>query len=125
MYIYRVTNLITGESYIGQTKKTPEKRWTQHCYDCQNRDNKFSRAIKKYSPENFKIDILEHLFRHEFHLTNEREKHWIAHFDTCKNGYNSTIGGSNLSHRSKSKFWCYYCPAPNRYQRYRNPLSRK
>lgn len=57
-YIYKITNLVNGKIYIGQTKHTVEKRWKQHQH-AMNRKNceyPITRALKKYGVENFKIE---------------------------------------------------------------------
>lgn len=92
-YIYKITNTVNGQMYIGQTVKTVEKRFTQH----KNNSNKpyFSqlvlyKAFNKYGIENFKCEIVEEVPNE---LLDEKEKYWIEYYDTYFNGYNSTLGG--------------------------------
>jgi group I intron endonuclease len=82
--IYKITNVITNESYIGETTKTLEQRFKEHC---QGRPSLFHDALKKYGKENFTIELLE--------ITEDinAEETWIAHYDTYNNGYNSTKTG--------------------------------
>lgn len=92
-YIYKITNLINGKSYIGKTLSTIEERWKEHCRDarrerCEKRP--LYSAINKYGIENFKVEQIEEC---DDNIVNEREVYWIEYFGTFKNGYNATIGG--------------------------------
>lgn len=98
-YIYKITNKINNQVYIGQTIKTTQKRWSQHVKEAQEAfDGKrrsfpyFHRAIIKYGTENFLVETLEECADN---VLDEREKYWISHFDSYNNGYNSTLGGQN------------------------------
>ena len=91
-FIYKITNLINGKSYIGKSKD-PEKRWKSH-----KDPDKFSyiaNAIKKYGENNFKFEIIE---KCESDITASRECFWIEYYNTFKYikggyGYNCTKGG--------------------------------
>lgn len=92
-YIYKITNNINGKVYIGQTIKTVEKRFRQHI----NNSNKpyFSqiilyKAMNKYGIENFSVEKIEEI---DNSLLDEREKYWIAYYNSYLDGYNSTLGG--------------------------------
>mgnify|MGYP002507802090 CR=1 FL=1 len=92
-YIYRIKNKINNKMYVGQTKNSVARRWTEHKRDAKN--PKYAgfyihRAIKKYGVENFEVDILEEA---PCDLLNEREVYWINYYDTFKHGYNLTSGG--------------------------------
>lgn len=56
------------------------------------------KAIHKYGKENFTIEVIETC---EETLLDEREKYWIAYYDSYRKGYNSTIGGKEHSKMSK------------------------
>lgn len=89
--IYKATCLITGKSYIGQTKHF-EIRKKQHL---QAKDNYiFHKALRKYGQENFKWEILEEC---SYDLLNEKETYWIKFYNSYSNGYNSTLGGDDSS----------------------------
>ena len=94
-YIYKITNLINGKMYVGQTTKTIEERFRHHKNDCF-RKNKSSynyplyNAMRKYGIENFEIEELECC---DISLLDEREIFWIKFFNTFYNGYNATLGG--------------------------------
>lgn len=96
--IYKVTNLINGKVYIGQTINFP-KRKIKHLSDVKlNKENDtsvFHRAIRKYGEENFSWEILEEISSEEL---DNREKYWIHFFDSYiehNKGYNMTLGGDN------------------------------
>jgi group I intron endonuclease len=91
MIIYRITNTINGKSYIGQTTEVLEFRWKRHCRSCIDGDNHFMRALRKHGFECWEKEILEEVI--DINLLDAREIYWIEHFDTFKNGYNSTTGG--------------------------------
>ena len=56
--IYRITNLITGKSYIGQTIRKLDIRWSHHKGDAINNisDSYLHRSMRKWGIENFKIE---------------------------------------------------------------------
>lgn len=90
--IYRITNLINGKCYIGQSIDI-EKRWNEHktIYShprCSHYH--LYRAFCKYGIENFSFSVIEEC---EQSLLNEREKFWIAYYNSFKQGYNMTTGG--------------------------------
>lgn len=86
--IYKITCLVNGKPYIGQTKQTLNRRIGQHA----TADSYIGKAIRKYGWENFTVEVLEECETPE--QLNERERFWIACFN-CKhpNGYNLTDGG--------------------------------
>jgi len=96
--IYKITNKINGKYYIGQTKTTEKIRWKKHIdvaiHPSKNYNTYFSKAIRKYGKENWKIEIIEKNIENT-ETADDREIFWIAIF--CSNnpkfGYNSTSGG--------------------------------
>lgn len=91
MIIYRITNKINGKPYIGQTTRTLEERIYEHRH-CKT--TTLGKAIQKYGWENFTVEILE--VCETLEQLNEREKFWIAKYNSiAPNGYNLTEGGNN------------------------------
>lgn len=89
--IYKALNIINGKAYIGQTKKTLEKRKQKHRYDMKRLKNVyFYRALRKHGWSNFEWSVLEESVED----LNDREIYWIQKLGTFKNGYNSTSGGN-------------------------------
>ncbi len=100
--IYKITCLLNGMKYVGQTTKSTEERFNQHA---SNKKSYIGRAIRKYGVENFSIEILEECDTCE--QLNEREMFWIAALN-CKhpNGYNFSDGGegnSGLRHTQETR----------------------
>ncbi len=91
--IYKMTDLITGQSYIGQSVDIRE-RWRQHIktsLSYGNSSNKLYQAMQKSGQDNFTFEILEEIPRDKL---NERETYWIEFYKTKEVGLNSTRGGS-------------------------------
>jgi len=93
--IYKYTNKINGQSYIGQTTNE-QKRKNAH-ESCVG-DTPFHSAIIYYGLMNFDYEVLERDIPKD--ILNDREVYWIEYYDTFNNGYNSTKGGS--PHYNKS-----------------------
>ena len=79
--IYKITNLINGQSYIGQSVDI-EKRWLKEQQSAFNVNNSsynypISCAFRKYGIDNFQFEVLEECLRNQL---NEREKYWIAQY---------------------------------------------
>lgn len=85
--IYKITNLINRQSV------DIEKRWLS-AFNVNNSSYNYpiSCAFRKYGIDNFQFEVLEECLRNQL---NEREKYWIAQYDTFYNGYNQTLGGDS------------------------------
>jgi hypothetical protein len=99
-YLYRITNLINGKVYIGQTVQ-PDKRWYQHRSDAANPVMIISRAIKKYGANAFEFEIIAGC--KTWDDTNDAETLLVQQYN-CQvpNGYNVAPGGLNAP---KSEEW--------------------
>jgi group I intron endonuclease len=87
-YIYQIKNIITQDTYIGKTIKTPEERFMRHIYNSRYGQNThLCRAIRKYGESNFNISTIEEV---DETLLNEREQ---FHIKNNKPQYNMTEGG--------------------------------
>ena len=94
--IYKCTNILTGESYVGYDSNWPSRK-TKHLYDFLNENSKnydchFYRALRKYGIENFVWEVLYQSWDKE-HCLNEMEIFFIQEYNSFSNGYNMTKGG--------------------------------
>ena len=90
--IYKITNLVTDECYIGQSVDV-YKRWNDHCKCGLGIDtppgNKLYKAIQEYGLDNFTFELLTECNQNEL---NEKEKYFIELYQADTFGYNSTGG---------------------------------
>lgn len=101
-FIYLATNKINGKVYVGKTKYTISKRWSQHKCEAKRLipNVYFVRALNKYGPDNFEVIQLEECNNN---LLNERERYYISLYNSNNKdiGYNRTNGGDGAEK---------YCP---------------
>ena len=93
--IYKITNLINNQSYIGVSNNI-EKRFKDHKERAFLKGDKeyektLYRAFRKYGLENFSFEILQE--ENDSKKRCELEQYYIKLYDTFHNGYNETIGG--------------------------------
>lgn len=90
--IYKITNLITDECYVGQSVDV-YKRWNDHCKCGLGIDtppgNKLYKAMQEYGLDNFTFELLTECEQSEL---NEKEKYFIELYQADTFGYNSTGG---------------------------------
>lgn len=90
--IYKITNLITEECYIGQAVDI-YKRWCEHCKAGLGIDtppgNKLYKSMQEYGLENFTFELLTECTTLEL---NEKEKYFIELYQSNIYGMNSTGG---------------------------------
>lgn len=102
--IYKITNKILNKSYIGKSIHI-EDRWKQHLQGKGNED--LYKDFLHYGKENFTFEIIE--ICQEKELT-QKEKYWIAVYNTYLNGYNLNDGGDNSKYaieKTKKVVYCY------------------
>jgi len=87
MIVYKITNSINGDFYIGKTVTSLELRWKKHCRNSSN-CRYLSNAIKKYGKSNFILEILQTCESVE--NLNILEKEFIKKLSPK---YNLTTGG--------------------------------
>lgn len=92
--IYKITNLIDGKIYIGQTVNY-KKRKTSHLTSLKNgkhHNDHLQRAFEKYGENSFKIKLIKECTIEEL---DKLEKYYINELDACNHdkGYNMMHGG--------------------------------
>ncbi len=98
MFVYKITNNVTGKAYIGITTKSVVSRWKAHQSNAfvKNVNYYLYHVMRKYGLEAFSIETL-----YEASSVKELlavEKGLIAQYGTYSlaNGYNQTLGGEGV-----------------------------
>ena len=103
-YIYIIRNKKNDKVYIGQTTLTPEKRFLMHTKNStlrQKSNIELYKAISSIGKDNFYVETLESNV--PLNELDDREMYYIEKFDSCGNGYNSTMGGKGGFSFSKTE----------------------
>ena len=82
--VYKITNNITGDFYIGSSKNI-KNRWTQHKSPSiwsHHPNSKLYKDMAQYGLNNFSIEIIE-----ETDNLKEREQYWIEQLKPIYNKY--------------------------------------
>lgn len=97
--IYKITNKSTKKVYVGKTNQVFTLRWYQHFF--QGEKSKFHQAINSTKVTEWVFEVIEivsipddlkkNLDIEKYILS--RELHWINHYDSINNGYNSAETG--------------------------------
>lgn len=102
--IYRIVCFSTFKMYIGLTSN-PNEREYEH-FRLLNLGTHYNvhlqRAFNHYGRKSFYFEVVERGIPTD--EIDARERYWIAHFDSYRNGYNESVGG-DLSYRGKSCSW--------------------
>lgn len=121
--IYKITNCITGDFYIGASRNL-EKRGRQHFFNsCVGHTPQFKADIRRYGRDNFKIEVIEEC---EASALNEREQHYLRIFQPpynavwkgCKRG-----GNFQKKVRQATKKWWDELPESTKEKIIRNNLK--
>jgi hypothetical protein len=107
MIIYKATNIITGQCYIGQSVNFASRKKVHIRRALKNEDTwVFHRAIRKHGADNFKWETI---YECDDKLTlnvMETFKIMVNHSHMSEGGYNMTWGGDGISgykHTDESK----------------------
>jgi group I intron endonuclease len=103
--VYKVTNLINGKIYIGQTVRTVERRQAKHIEAAKSGTYALNNAMRKHGVENFVFETLFHCLSKE-----EMDRKEIETIKTMgskvPHGYNLTDGGEGsvgFKHSAESR----------------------
>ena len=100
--IYKITNNITKESYVGQSVDI-YRRWNEHKRAAYARKKQavypLYRDIRYFGIENFEFTILEECAREKL---DEREEFWINYYGTIKE-YNQIMPKEKPSDAKKRR----------------------
>lgn len=105
--IYLVTNRATNQQYVGLTIQTVERRWEYHLQQAKanfiKSEESLHAAIRKYSKDNFKIEIIDQGTTKKD--LERKERYWIKKLNTLiPYGYNISPGGvSGGSHKKPTE----------------------
>ena len=99
-YIYKITNISTKKSYVGQTtEQDVNDRWKDHLKKGSN-CRQLKKSIQEYGKENFVFSIICICFDDDL---NRFEIEYINRYNTIyPNGYNIRSGGSNGKHSKET-----------------------
>ena len=84
MYIYKITNLLNGKFYIGQTINY-KSRWDAHK---RSTYSDIGKAINQYGVDSFSFKVLFECNQRDANLL---ESYLILKYDTINNGYNKVL----------------------------------
>jgi group I intron endonuclease len=103
--IYKVTNILNGKVYIGQTIQTLSARKQAHAYRAKKGDKRtaFQIALLDEGFDNFTWDEINQAKNTE--ELSAKEKALIAHFNSTNpdKGYNGTDGGIKTVYTAEAK----------------------
>ena len=95
--VYKITNKINGKIYIGETTRTLEQRWKEHCLHAKNYEygSLLHAAIRKYGENNFIKEVIEDNIPDDIVL--EVETSYIIDYNSNDHsiGYNNTLNEKN------------------------------
>lgn len=100
--IYKATNKINGDSYIGFDSNWPARYYKHKSLAKSTKlTYYFYNALRHYGFDNFEWTVL-YQSKDRDYCKNVMENHFITEYDTFKNGYNSTTGGEGTFNHIKS-----------------------
>jgi len=103
--VYRIVNFRTGKVYIGKTKDTKRrKREHFHELELNKHHSKYLQySYNKWGKSAFYFEVLETELSPD--VIEDRERYWVAYFDSYSNGYNETFGGDGRGRNGVKTIW--------------------
>lgn len=101
--IYKITNLMNGKIYIGQTIHGFNRRYKNNL-EVYTKNSHLKSSIKKYGIDNFDVNKIIDFAFSSLEL-DIKEKIWIKYYKSYDDnlGYNKTTGGKTYSFVNKSR----------------------
>lgn len=94
-HIYKITNVLNGMTYVGQTICGIKKRFREHIHSSLSKNTYLYNAMRKYGKENFTIEEID--IANSLEELNQKEIYWIKKLNTkAPNGYNLADGGDGV-----------------------------
>lgn len=109
MICYKITNLNNNKVYIGITKCSINKRWSEHKSKSKSYNTHLYKSIRKHGINSFKIEILKEFNNEQDMYSYEIESIQKYNSRNRSYGYNNSIGGEisskgrKLSEETKKK----------------------
>lgn len=103
--IYRIVCFPTGKVYVGQSINPHERKLSHFSSLRSNRHiNKYLQAAyNKWGKGSFYFEVIESNIQPS--QVVEREIHWVAYFDSYRNGFNGNPGGAIPTQSMKKCVW--------------------
>ena len=102
MHVYKITNMINGKVYIGQTvQDNPKMRWYGHTA-CARKGKKshLYDSMRKHGADNFVWQIIDRA--ENIDQLNSKEKYWLDFYRAESDVYNAREAGNNKLHSMAS-----------------------
>ena len=101
-YIYRITEKLTGKSYVGKTRNAPFFRWWNHLtHSC----SPFGIYLRQTKLSDWTFEVLEEL---PSNISDTEvfkiESQYMDKYDTIRNGYNSLISNKAVLDKQGNLF---------------------
>jgi group I intron endonuclease len=102
MLIYKITNLVHGRVYIGQTvQSNPKMRWYSHWdYVRKGRKSYLYDSMRKHGMNNFSWEVIDRASSVD--ELNDLEAKWLDHYRSIGEVYNNREAGGNKLHSAES-----------------------
>ena len=100
-YIYKITNDINDKVYIGETTRTLDTRFNEHCFDKRS-TSQIHKAIQELGWQHFKIEEIEQVPLDKIY---EREAYWVKEYNSFYNGYNGTETGQSILNFENTRYY--------------------
>ena len=130
MQIYKITNKLNGKVYIGQSIRPVEYRFHRHINDAMHNklDTHFARAIRKYGPDKWQLEIIDCAETQE--ELNQKEQYWIRYYNSVEEGYNETdaiskCGGNTYQSKTEEEMEVIKEKIRQTKIGFKNPMAKK